>query len=38
MTDIQVFAFFIIPLMGLGIGLGLAWWALRESQRRLPGE
>jgi len=36
MNDIQIFAFIIVPLVGLVMGWGLAFWAL--SRRRLPGE
>ena len=38
MNDIQIFAFIIVPLVGLAMGWGLVFWALRESRRRLPGE
>jgi hypothetical protein len=38
MNDIQIFAFIIVPLVGLVMGWGLAFWALCQSRRRLPGE
>lgn len=40
MTDIQILAFVVVPLVALAIGWGIALYARREADRpgHVPGE
>jgi hypothetical protein len=33
MTWFELYAFFGAPLVAVGFGLGLAWWARRQASR-----
>jgi hypothetical protein len=38
MTVLEIYVYFVLPLLALGIGLGTLWVSRREDQQSTPAE